>query len=61
MLPLPNETETYRPQSILSFLQPGIQLQPEPDEFMALQRLHNEKHLVRFDSEIAQKQRMCNR
>ena len=54
-------TALNRPHNIRFFLGPGLSLEPEAKEFEAIQSLHNQKHLLRYDSDIARKHRLLNR
>ena len=54
-----NEFESYRPTDIKLFLEAGLPLEPESDEFQALQRLDLQKH--NFDTDVARRHRSCNR
>ena len=54
-------TALNRPINIRFFLGPGLSLEPEAEEFASIQSLHNQKHLLRYDSDIARKHRLLNR
>ena len=54
-------TALNRPHNIRFFLGPGLSLEPEAKEFDAIQSLHNQKHLLRYDSDVARKHRLLNR
>ena len=50
-----------RPINIRFFLGPGLSLEPEAEEFASIQDLHDRKHRLRYDSDIARKHRLLNR
>ena len=56
-----DETALTRPLNIRFFLGPGLSLEPEAEEFKSIESLHCQKHLLRYDSDIARKHRLLNR
>ena len=54
-------TALNRPINIRFFLGPGLSLEPEAEEFASIQDLHERKHRLRYDSDIARKHRLLNR
>ena len=54
-------TALNRPHNIRFFLGPGLSLEPEAEEFKSIESLHYQKHLLRYDSDIARKHRLLNR
>ena len=56
-----NETQQCRPVHVSQFLKPGKRLEPDSEEWRDLQHLHDQKHLLKFDSDVARRCRSCNR